>query len=192
MVAFGDVDLACFYLDESWATVPDFQQKIMRQLQELVSRHPGYVANICAGGITTIRYGASELPYHGFCPSSPGDVCTFYDRLLVLGDANIYYTLVHELGHRLNWVNVPLFNAFVTTVLCQPGELSNCEPQLPSYACYHDGASSTTEDFAETAAWYTQLVRYDNCPNVSCSCYNRLDDDYPLHYQFAVERIFNE
>lgn len=189
------VDLSCFNIDESWSAVPDYRQKIISQLQELVSQHPGYIAKICAGGTTTISYGG-DGPYHGFCPSSPGDVCTFYDRLLVLGDANIYYTLTHELGHRLNWVNVTLFDDFVTTVLCQLGDPpTSCEPQLPSYACFHNGATSTTEDFAETAAWYTQLVRYNNCPifdgySPDCACYNRLDDDYPLHYQFAVERIF--
>lgn len=197
-VFFGEVSLLCFNLDASWNNVPNYKNKLLAELNYLITNHPNYIAKICAGGITTIRYGGiyckknkdgSETCYRGMCGKSPGGTCTFYKTLLEQSSAYIFYTLTHELGHRLNWVNVPLFDSFVTEVHCQPGD-TVCEEYLPSYAYYHGGYCPDYEDWAETCAWYTQMVRYNNCYNETYACYNRLDEDYPLHYNFAKNKIF--
>jgi hypothetical protein len=147
--------------------------RVMGALGNRAGTSTMFLKNVCNGGnpleVNYLKGGFAEH-YGGWAPSSFGGAkLGLYEYGLSFTDASLEYTLVHELGHIIDYRNGSLRSQFLTI----PGGSDNCyDYPFPSMC-------SGGEAFAESIALY--VTNYKNFD---------LKGRYPNQHEWLKTNIF--
>lgn len=173
MVIFGEAPILCFAFNGPWT---ESQKNWEIQAMAYLSQWPHFSNLLCSHGPITLTK-MSGSTWGGWAKGI--NEIAIYDAG-VSSYSNALYTLAHESGHLIDFRNDQLrardFRNSGAYVL---------EGFLPTYP--EQSKDSESEDFAETIALYPvwEIMTFRCCGKVD---YHK---DYPLHYNFANDFIFN-
>lgn len=159
---------------------PDEQEKILRAFARRAGTNADFVSLLCNRSTNITVYRLPGRNYGGWAPGSPnapharGDVIGIYDLGIGGTDSNTEYTLIHEMGHILDYRNGNLrsqFNQSKTTSSCF----------TYPYGC------SEAEAFAEGLVLY--VVYTDKVFSRNNSTYN-FKGQWPTEFNWFKENVF--
>lgn len=171
----GGIAVSCFVLIDEASWPQDKKDNLTNAINKLVADHPPFVNKICAKGEVLLHYDSFDPGYWGHYDGT-NNITLYPGGLTNQLDAE--YILSHESSHLM-----AAYSASYTYVeyLDYPG--IDSEPTISTYfSCA--GTSDRSETFAESIALYASEKPFICLPG-------GLKSNYPIHWQFCDETIFN-
>jgi hypothetical protein len=182
-LCFGDCPNECFEFVGDW---PDNERHMVEQaVANIAGRHPAFMNKVCAGGTINLGYDPTRVAYCGWhihnYDGSGIDILLANKYNCLESIDNAEFLLAHEISHHLSWISPGTYSAY---------EDSPAYNERP-LCTYPEQPHPRSEDFAETNGLYVNDNIGTMTSRVACIP-NGFAAEYPAHYQFAHDIIFEE
>ncbi|HJY98827.1 MAG TPA: hypothetical protein VJ227_03880 [Patescibacteria group bacterium] len=183
-VCFGECPLDCFaFPDQYWRAgdAQDLKSLMTQAAATLVGQYPNFAQKACTAGTVNICFnpGAVDSSFYGWHEHGRNSICDidFNIGVLKTGPSGVLNLLTHEISHHISTISPGYLQQFKDRVY----------PREPSVCTY--GGTDAAESFAEGNALFVTMSNiYRGCsPPLTTETYRTR---YPLHYNFAKDKIF--
>ncbi len=190
-VIIGDPEIGCLVAGaagEIWGGVPTLSwsgsnwNRVLTILSKRAGTSTQFMSLVCAGNTplqTFLLKGGFDEGYGGWAPSSfVGTKVGLYEYGLSFKESSLEYTLVHELGHIIDYRNPGLRQQYLQV----PGGDSKC------YTYPFPSMCSGAEAFAESIALY--VVHKTYYFSYTGQGYFDFPGKYPNQYEWLKDNVF--